>query len=116
MQNNENVLKLPRLVVTPGALGCHKRWKVSPFVKFEKILPLLCFLLDALTNKNCKTWSLRWICGEILGPFKSKESCCQQREGLVINQNFQKKIFWGKWCCPTDHALLEEHDMVSQNS
>ena len=31
--------------------------KVSPFVKFEKILPLLCFLLDPLTNKQCKTWS-----------------------------------------------------------
>ena len=31
--------------------------KVSPFVKFEKILPLLCFLLDPLTNKHCRTWS-----------------------------------------------------------
>ena len=28
----------------PRALGCHKRHeKVSPFVKFEKILHLLCF-------------------------------------------------------------------------
>ena len=27
--------------------------KVSPFVKFEIILPLLCFLLDPLTNKHC---------------------------------------------------------------
>ena len=27
--------------------------KVSPFVKFEIILPLLCFLLDPLTNKLC---------------------------------------------------------------
>ena len=26
--------------------------KVSPFVKFEIILPLLCFLLDPLTNKH----------------------------------------------------------------
>ena len=31
--------------------------KVSPFVKFEIILPLLCFLLDSLTNKHCRTWS-----------------------------------------------------------
>ena len=31
--------------------------KVSPFVKFEIILPLLCFLSDPLTNKHCKTWS-----------------------------------------------------------
>ena len=31
--------------------------KVSPFLKFEIILPLLCFLLDLLTNKHCRTWS-----------------------------------------------------------
>ena len=29
--------------------------KVPPFVKFEIILPLLCFLLDLLTNKHCRT-------------------------------------------------------------
>ena len=27
------------------------------FVKFKMILPLLCFLLDPLTSKHCKTWS-----------------------------------------------------------
>ena len=31
--------------------------KVSFFVKFEIILPLLCFLLDPLTNKHCRAWS-----------------------------------------------------------
>ena len=31
--------------------------KVSPFVKFEIILPLLCFLLDPLTNRHCRAWS-----------------------------------------------------------
>ena len=31
--------------------------KVSSFVKFEIILPLLCILLDPLTNKHCRTWS-----------------------------------------------------------
>ena len=31
--------------------------KVSPFMKFEIILPLLCFLLDLLTNKHCRAWS-----------------------------------------------------------
>ena len=31
--------------------------KVSPFVKFEIILPLLCFLLDPLTRKRCRTRS-----------------------------------------------------------
>ena len=29
--------------------------KVSPFVKFEIILPILCFLLDPLTNKHIRT-------------------------------------------------------------
>ena len=31
--------------------------KVSPFVRFEIILPLLCFLWDSLTNKHCRAWS-----------------------------------------------------------
>ena len=30
---------------------------VSSFVKFEIILPLLCFLLDPLTSKHCRTCS-----------------------------------------------------------
>ena len=30
--------------------------KVFPFLKLEIILPLLCFLLDLLTNKYCRTW------------------------------------------------------------
>ena len=38
--------------------------KVYPFVKFEIILPLLCFLLDPFTNKVSKKWSSKinlWI-------------------------------------------------------
>ena len=31
--------------------------KGSPFVKFEIIPPLLCFLLDHLPNKYCRAWS-----------------------------------------------------------
>ena len=31
--------------------------KVSPFVKFEIILPLLFFSLNPLTNKHFRTWS-----------------------------------------------------------
>ena len=34
------IVRLP-----PSELVCHKRWKVSPFVKCEKILPLLCFFI-----------------------------------------------------------------------
>ena len=28
-----------------------------PFVKFEIILTLLCYLLNGLTNKHCRAWS-----------------------------------------------------------
>ena len=31
--------------------------KVSPIVKFKIIISLLCFLLEPLTNKHCRTWS-----------------------------------------------------------
>ena len=31
--------------------------KVFPLVKFKIIVSLLCFLLDSLTNRHCKTWS-----------------------------------------------------------
>ena len=31
--------------------------KVNPFVKFEIIVTLLCFLLDFLTKKHCRPWS-----------------------------------------------------------
>ena len=41
----------------PKALVCQRDEKVSPFVKFEIILPLLCFLLSSLTNKHCRPWS-----------------------------------------------------------
>ena len=41
----------------PRVLDCHKRWTISPFLKLEIILPLLCFLLDPLTDKQWRTWS-----------------------------------------------------------
>ena len=58
--------------------------KVSPFVKFEIILPLLCFLLDPLTNKHCRAWSSMinlWIDSRTC---QKKKSCCQQGQGLII--------------------------------
>ena len=47
-----HIVRLPQehLVVIKDA-------KVCPFVKFEKILPLLCYLLDHLINKCCMAWS-----------------------------------------------------------
>ena len=31
--------------------------KVSPFIRFEITLPLLCFLLDHVTNKHWRIWN-----------------------------------------------------------
>ena len=31
--------------------------KVSPFIRFEITLPLLCFLLDPVTNKHWRIWN-----------------------------------------------------------
>ena len=42
-------------VITPKSSWLSQEMKKSLFLKFEIILPLLCFLLDALTNKNCRT-------------------------------------------------------------
>ena len=47
----------PHYEITPKSTFVIRNEKVSPFVKFEIILPLLCFLLDPLTNKHCRTWS-----------------------------------------------------------
>ena len=50
-------------------LGRYKTWKILSFVKIEIILPFLCFLLDPLTNKHCRTrssmtnlWIDFWTC------------------------------------------------------
>ena len=52
VQEGGHILRL-----CPRALGCHKRWKVCPFLSFEIILLLLCLLLKPLTqNKYCRTW------------------------------------------------------------
>ena len=58
--------------------------KVSPFVKFEIILLLLCCLLDPLTNKYCRTWSSMINLRIDSSTVKSKQSCCQQGKDLMI--------------------------------
>ena len=36
----------------PRAFGCQKKWKVCLFLKFEIILPILCYVLDPDTNNK----------------------------------------------------------------
>ena len=84
--------------ITPRALGCHKRQKVSPFVKFEIMLPLLCFLLDPLQIS---------IAGHNMINLWINSRTCQKSRILLlaITLNFRKKTFWGIWCCYISHTL-----------
>ena len=69
-----------------------ERWKSLPFCEVWIIQPVLCFLLDHLTNKHCWIWS-SYI--EIPGPFKSKESCCLQGKGLYFDLFLP--VYFLKW-------------------
>ena len=63
------------------SLVWYKRWKSLSFCEIWNMLPVLCFLLDPLTNKHSRTWSSMinlWI------DSKSKESSCQKGQGLII--------------------------------
>ena len=50
------IMKRGRTTLQDYNLVAIRHEKISPFVKFEIILPLLCFLLDPLVNKHCRTW------------------------------------------------------------
>ena len=47
----------PHCEITPRVLDWYKRWKSLSFCKIWNNLPLVCFLLDLLTNRHCRTWS-----------------------------------------------------------
>ena len=69
--------------------------KVSLFVNFEIILPLLCFLLDHRTNKHCRTWSSMINLWVDFRTYQKYRILLQQGKGLAITQSLQKKMFWG---------------------
>ena len=87
--------------------GGRKLWetkKVSPFMKFERIQPLLCYLLDPLTKKYSRVWSsLRNFMDKF--QYMSEKSSCQQEEGLIINYSFKEKMSRRIWCCLVDHVI-----------
>ena len=102
-------MKLPPLVVTRDEKG-------SPLMKFEIILPLLCFLLDHLTNKHCKTWSYMinlWIDFRKYQNYKMLLSAGQRP---TINLEPSKTIFLGEYAAVILTMLYILRDMVSQNS
>ena len=43
--------------LSPRVFDWYKRWKSLSFCKIWNNLPLLCFLLDLLTNRHCRAWS-----------------------------------------------------------
>ena len=47
----------PHCEIIPKSTWLSSEMKKFPFVKFETIQPLLCFLSDHLTNNHCRTWS-----------------------------------------------------------
>ena len=78
------------------ALGVIRYEKVSPFVKSEIILPLLCFLLDPLTNKHYRKRS------SMINLWRDSRTCqILSRILLSIRQRsnnyleISKENFWG---------------------
>ena len=85
--------------------------KVSPFVKFEIILPPpppLCFSLDPLTNNHCRTWSSVINLWMGSGTYqKVKNPAVSKAKVYQLLRAFKRKCFGGIWCCHIDNALLE---------
>ena len=67
--------------------------KVCPFVKFEIIFPILCCLLDPLTNKHCKAWfSMINLCID-------SRTRQKYRNLLSARQKSKKLLRAFKWKC-----------------
>ena len=77
--------------------------KVSPFVKFEIILPLLCFLLDPLTNKHCMQGM------EFYDKLVDRFQDLSKVNNLSVNKEYDAVTLIMLY-------LKVLHDMVSQNS
>ena len=76
--------------------------KVSPFVKFEIILPFLCFLVDSLTNKHCITWSSTtnlWIDSRTSQKWRILLSARQSSS--IYPEPSKENVLWEYWPCFT---------------
>ena len=87
--------------------------KVSPFVKFEIVLPLLCCLLDPLTNKYCRACISMinlWIDFSTL----TQNKLIRLNNILIdllseINQTFNRLLLlFSKWCIITESYLISK--------
>ena len=82
--------------------------KSLPFVKFEIVLPIPCFVLDPLTNKHCRTWS------SVINLWIDSRACQKERILMSAMQRFNNNYFelskenvLRKMMLHIDHALLE---------
>ena len=87
--------------------------KVSPFVKFEIVLPRLCCLLDHLTNKYCRACISMinlWIDFSTL----TQNKLIRLNNILIdllseINQTFNRLLLlFSKWCIITESYLISK--------
>ena len=91
--------------------------KVRPFVKFEKIVLLLCCLLDLFTNKHCSAWSsmiILWIDSRTCQKYRILLSAKQRPNNYL---ELSKENVYGEYDTITLTTLYSKvlHDMVSQN-
>ena len=79
--------------------------KVRPFVKFEVILPLLCCLLDPLTNKHCSAWSsiTLWIDSTTCQKYSILLSARQRSNNYLgaSKENVLTNMMLSHWPCFT---------------
>ena len=95
-----HIVRLPR-----RALVCRKRWeKMCPFVKFEIILPPLCCLLDAHTNKHCRAWTSMinlWIDSRTFQKYRTLFSARQRPNNYLelSKENVLGNMMLPHWPC-----------------
>ena len=84
---------------------------VCPFVKFEIMLPLLCCLLDPLTNKHCRAWSSMinlWIDSRTCQKYRILLSARQRSDNYLelSKENVLGNMMLSHWSCFTGKFLM----------
>ena len=79
---------------------------VCPFVKLELILPLLCCLLDPVTNKHCRAWSSTinlWIDSRTCQKYRTLLSAKQRSSNYLelSKENVLGNMMLSHWPCFT---------------
>ena len=72
-------------------------------MKFEIILPLLCFLLDPLTNRHCRAWSSMinlWKDSIVFHRFLSARPTCNYNYLELSKENVLRNML-SHWSCFT---------------